>query len=92
MDKKIHTVRSVKTDDTYLYLTVDGQSYQIPWGDCSSKLAQATPLEREYVEISPSGYGLHWRLIDEDLAITPLLQRTNNLADEHIEKEHLPSW
>jgi hypothetical protein len=44
-------------------------------------------LEREYVEVSPSGYGLHWPLIDEDLAVTPLLKQAQELTAElaHIE-------
>jgi len=82
MNKKIHDVEIVKTDDTYLYLKVDNQSYRIRWGDCSSKLNQANQIEREYLEISPSGYGLHWPLIDEDLAISPLLKQAEQLIAE----------
>ncbi len=70
---KIHEVHSIKIDDTYLYLTVDRQPYRVKWADCSTKLAQATPIEREYVEVSPSGYGLHWPRLDEDLAIDSLM-------------------
>ncbi len=74
MSEKIHNVETVKADDAYLYLEVDSQSYRIQWADCSPLLTQATQIEREYIEVSPSGYGLHWPLIDEDLAITPLLK------------------
>jgi hypothetical protein len=81
MDKKIHDVKLLKTDDTYLYLMVDGQTYRIRWVDCSPKLATTTQLEREHLEISPSGYGLHWPLIDEDLAITPLLEQAAELIN-----------
>lgn len=81
---KIHEVHSIKVDDTYLYLTVDGQPYRVKWVDCSAKLTQATSIEREYVEVSPSGYGLHWPLIDEDLAIDPLLQQAETLRVEMI--------
>lgn len=87
MDKKIHEVEIVKTDDTYLYFIVDKQPYRVRWTDCSSKLAVVSQTEREYLEVSPSGYGLHWPLIDEDLAITPLLKQAEKLRDElaHIE-------
>ncbi len=87
MSKKIHNVEIVKADDTYLYLNVDKQSYRIRWIDCSPKLTEANQTEREYVEISPSGYGLHWPLIDEDLAVTPLLKQAEKLTTElaHIE-------
>jgi hypothetical protein len=82
--KKIHDVDSIKGDDIYLYLTVDGQSYRVKWTNCSAKLAQAALIEREVVEVSPSGYGLHWPLIDEDLAIDPLLQQAEILTAEAI--------
>ncbi len=77
---KIHDVQLLQTDETYLYLSVDGRSYRIRWGDCSRRLASATPAQRQEIEISPSGYGLHWPLIDEDLAVTPLLQQAEMLA------------
>jgi hypothetical protein len=73
--KKFHEVQGLKADEMYLYLTVDGQSYRIYWKDCSPRLDQAMHRQRLVVEVSPSGYGLHWPLIDKDLAITPLLQR-----------------
>ena len=80
MNNKIHEVEILKTDHTFLYLKVDQQSYRIRWVDCSSKLAQANQTERDYLEVSPSGYGLHWPLIDEDLAITPLLKQAKELT------------
>ena len=79
---KIHNVQSIQVDDTYLYFTVDGQSHHIRWVDCSPKLVEATPFQRQHVEVSPSGYGLRWTLIDEDLAIGPLLQRSETLMAE----------
>lgn len=71
---KIHYVRKMKVDDTYLYLTIDGEAYRIRWADTSPRLANATITQRKHFEISPSGYGIHWPWLDEDLAITPLLQ------------------
>jgi hypothetical protein len=82
MDKKVHDVRSVQTDDINFYLTVDGQAYRIRWADCSPRLMQATRSQRENLEISPSGYGIQWPEIDEDLAITPLLQYAEALTIE----------
>jgi len=72
---KMHDVGSVRVDNAFLYLTVDGRSYRISWDNCSSRLAKATLRQRKRLEVSPSGYGIHWPEIDEDLAITPLLQR-----------------
>jgi hypothetical protein len=79
---KMHNVGSVRVDNTFLYLTVDGQSYRIRWDSCSSRLAKATLRQRRRLEVSPSGYGIHWPEIDEDLAITPLLQRAEIVVTE----------
>jgi len=85
--EKFHEVQELKADETYLYLGVDGQSYRILWTTCSPRLAQAMHQQRLVVEVSPSGYGLHWPLIDEDLAITPLLEQAerviNTRASQH---------
>ncbi|MBI4672478.1 MAG: DUF2442 domain-containing protein [Chloroflexi bacterium] len=71
---KFHEIKIVSTDETYLYLQIDGAAYRLRWIDASPVLANATMAERSAIEISPSGYGLHWRLVDEDLAINPLLE------------------
>ncbi|RME76504.1 MAG: DUF2442 domain-containing protein [Chloroflexi bacterium] len=84
MSEKLHQVDIVKADDTYLYLNVDGQAYRVRWSDCSSKLTEASQIERQYIEVSPSGYGLHWPLIDENLAITPLLKQAEKLTAESV--------
>jgi len=60
------------TEDT-LNLTVDGKRYQFLFSDISPKLRSASKPERERLEISPSGYGIHWPLLDEDLSIDGLL-------------------
>ena len=76
---KIHDVQGIRTDSMYLYLTVDGQSYRIYWRSCSPRLARATGVQRRRLEVSPSGYGIHWPEIDEDLAITSLLKQAEAL-------------
>ncbi len=77
---KAHDVRSLQIESDYLYITVDGQPYRIRLAECSPRLAQATLAQRRHVEVSPSGYGLHWPEVDEDLAITPLLQHAEALV------------
>lgn len=47
---------------------------RIPWEACSPRLAQATVTERSQAELSPSGYGIHWPLPDEDLSVAGLLR------------------
>ena len=84
MNSKIHDVTLVKAEDEALLLVVAGQAYRIAWTDCSSRLAQADKTERALIEVSPSGYGLHWPLIDEDLAITPLLENAEPVLLETV--------
>ncbi len=78
----IHSVHSVSGDATYLYLTVDGQAYRIRWEYCSPLLASASQAQRLHLNVSPSGYGLHWSELDEDLALTPLLHHAEALQPE----------
>jgi len=59
-------------------ITENGRSF-IEWSDCSSKLATATPEERAQLELSPSGYGIHWRLLDEDLSVGGLIKQVSKL-------------
>jgi len=78
---KFHEV-IVDTDSTTLHLTVDGYTYHLRWEECSPRLAKATAAQRSNFEVSPSGYGIHWPEIDEDLAITPLIQQTSGIEQE----------
>lgn len=84
MGKKIHEVEIMGIDAKTLQLLVDGQLYRLTWADCSVKLAKATEQERHYIEVSPSGYGLYWPLLDEDLAISPLLQQAEKIEPEVV--------
>ncbi|MCF8372759.1 MAG: DUF2442 domain-containing protein [Bacteroidales bacterium] len=43
--------------------------------DVSEKLLKASKEERSDFKISPSGYGIHWRLLDEDLSVKGILQK-----------------
>ena len=73
MNRKFHEIEVIQTEKEALYLRVDGEMLRIAWADCSPQLVKASAIEREIVEITPSGYGLHWPLLDEDLAIEPFL-------------------
>ena len=66
--------RSIQITTEALVVITETRAVVIPWVKCSARLAQASPLERSRAELSPSGYGIHWPLIDEDLAVGPLVQ------------------
>ena len=66
--------KAIETTPDALILIIEGGSVSIPWEKCSERLAHASPIERNRAELSPSGYGIHWPLVDEDLAVGPLLR------------------
>ncbi|MBC8166812.1 MAG: DUF2442 domain-containing protein [Bryobacteraceae bacterium] len=76
VQSKAHPVlaRSIEVTAEALVVITESRAVSIPWARCSSRLAQASPMERSRAELSPSGYGIHWPLIDEDLAVGPLVE------------------
>jgi len=54
-------------------LRVDGKEYAIDLTHQSRRLAGASQAQRENLEVSPVGYGLHWPEVDEDLSIDRLI-------------------
>lgn len=74
---KYHDVQGVAFTDDEMVLTVDGMSHRFDLKAVSLRLFKAAQIERERYEISPSGYGIHWPLLDEDLSIDGLLGITH---------------
>jgi hypothetical protein len=56
-----------------MVLSVDEKIVQVSLDKISKKLLKASLNERNNFELSPSGYGIHWPLLDEDLSIDGLL-------------------
>ena len=71
--KKIHEVSDIQFENEKLILRVDGEEHRFELENISEKLANAAPEQRSIYTISPSGYGVHWTLLDEDLSIDGLL-------------------
>ena len=68
-----HVVENVKIENELLSLVVDGVRIEKSLREVSSILADAKSEEQKKFEVSPSGYGIHWPLIDEDISIDGLL-------------------
>jgi len=68
-----HNVKAVVVEEGRLRLDVDGRTLSFPLAELSDRLAASTPEQQQVFEVSPSGYGIHWPLIDEDLSIDGLL-------------------
>jgi hypothetical protein len=70
---KIHDVQNLEFRANNMYLKVDDKDYIFPIEKISKRLFNASKMEREKFQISPSGYGIHWPLLDEDLSIDGLI-------------------
>jgi hypothetical protein len=70
---KAHEVRDVRIDGMTLTMVVDGRLCRFDLAKASKRLARATQTQRDKFELSPSGYGIHWPDIDEDLSVDGLL-------------------
>jgi len=71
---KNHNIQSLDFDAQRIILTVDGQTVRLPIAETSQRLANASETERKIYQVSPSGYGIHWPTLDEDLSIDGLLR------------------
>ena len=70
---KAHHVENVSLSGSVLHLRVDGKDYEIDLAEHSARLAGATPEQRGNFTVSPSGYGIHWPALDEDLSVDGLI-------------------
>lgn len=69
-----HNIHSITFDQNFIQLSIDGKVFKISLDKISNKLKSANELQRNFYKISPSGYGIQWPLIDEDLSIDALIK------------------
>ena len=72
--KKHHEVSNVKVVAGRLFMTVDGKQYAVELATVSHRLAHATIQDQERLEVSASGYGIHWPTVDEDISVDGLIR------------------
>lgn len=70
---RAHLVDDVELVGLVLRLRVDGKDFEVDLRSHSQRLSDATPQQRSRFEVSPSGYGIHWPELDEDLSIDGLI-------------------
>ncbi len=83
---KYHDVRDIRFKGKKFVATIDGEEWSFELREISRALLNASEEERNSHEISPSGYGLHWPLLDEDLSIDGLLGIFHRPAEDEAEK------
>ncbi|MEW6088109.1 MAG: DUF2442 domain-containing protein [bacterium] len=75
---KIHKIKNIKIVGNKLIINIDDKEHTYQLKEISERLSKASTIERNKFEISPSGYGIHWPLIDEDISIDGLLDITHS--------------
>lgn len=70
-----HVIQEISFDNNSMSLKIDGKSITILLDKISSKLKAADSMQRSFYKISPSGYGINWPLIDEDLSVEAMLKQ-----------------
>ena len=73
-----HTIQNISFDQSSLLLMIDGKHIKVSLDDISKKLKHADEFQRNFYKISPSGYGIHWPLIDEDISVVAILKLGSN--------------
>ena len=68
-----HKVQNLKLTETHLLVEIDGENKKFKLDEISKSLSEASDTEKMIYEISPSGYGIHWPLLDEDISVDGLL-------------------
>jgi len=72
--EKAYNIKRINFENDYLIIDIDDQLFKLKLSDISTKLAKATDQEKNDYKVSPSGYGIHWQLLDEDLSINGILR------------------
>lgn len=72
MDRE-HEVKDISFRGAKMCLSVDGRKYEVGIATFSKKIADASTAQKQHYVISPSGYGIHWPELDEDLSIDGLI-------------------
>lgn len=69
-----HNIEGITFDQNFIHLQIDGKHVKASLDTVSPKLKAADDFKRGFYQISPSGYGIHWPLLDEDLSVDALLK------------------
>ena len=72
--KVSHHISDINFIEDRMILSVDEREITVEIAEISEKLLAASDMERSIFKISPSGYGIHWPLIDEDLSVEKLMK------------------
>ncbi len=70
---RFHKIGTITFSGSLMTLEVDTRHVTVDLREISPRLATASAGQKMNYEVSPSGYGIHWPELDEDLSIDALL-------------------
>jgi hypothetical protein len=70
---RVHEIGGLSFENDHMRMRIDGEDHVFDLKEISRRLFDASAEQRSAYEVSPSGYGIHWPLIDEDLSVDGLL-------------------
>ncbi|MBK9722667.1 MAG: DUF2442 domain-containing protein [Saprospiraceae bacterium] len=70
----IPKITSVSFNEDNFIIEADGKKYTWNVKEVSNRLLNASKEDRNNFTISPSGYGIHWPTLDEDISLSGLLK------------------
>ena len=76
-ESNFHDVQNLSFSGDTLHLTVSGEEYEIDLKDLakqSDRLLKANEAARSLYKIYPSGEGIHWMALNEDLSVSALMK------------------
>jgi hypothetical protein len=76
----IPKIISASFDGDHFIVVADGKKYKWHLSQISTLLLNASDEDRNNFTISPSGYGIHWPTLDEDISINGLLKNNMHTA------------
>jgi hypothetical protein len=62
-------INAVRFEGDKMIVQLEHKELAIDLTEFPNKLLEAGDFERAQYEVSPSGYGIHWPLIDEDISL-----------------------
>jgi hypothetical protein len=74
---KNHHIKSVEFKNDSLIIYLNHQTLSVKISEVPEKLHNATDKDRNDFVISPSGYGIHWTQIDEDLSVDGIIRKAS---------------
>jgi len=74
---RFHEISGIWFEEDAMLVGIDGNRMRFDLRQVSEALLKASEAARNTWEVSHSGYGIHWPLIDEDLSADGLLGITH---------------